>query len=350
MASPHIAGIGALMKAAHPTWLPSEIKSALMTSTRDTVPSANDPFAQGAGFVNPNPAADPGLVYPTTATEYRRYMVGLGVQFAPPNDTLTPVSASNLNQASIAIGKLAGTETITRRVKNVDDASATYTATANVPGFDVVVTPSSFTLAPGAEQTFTVKFTLAAVDPAPIGDWAFGSLTWNGGGHAVRSPIALEPVAVSAPTEVHGDASASGSKTFQIVQGSMAPLAMSVSGLVGVTPIADSVTTGEFDINAPVADADTKLYHVVVPAGTKAARFSLDSVDDTADLDLFVYSGGDFVDLSASGAADEQVTLLDPAAGTYDVYVNGFATPGGSTAYGLANFVVAVGGCRQPHP
>ena len=89
-------------------------------------------------------------------------MVGLGVQFAPPNDTLTPVSASNLNQASIAIGKLAGTETVTRRVKNVDDASATYTATANVPGFDVVVTPSSFTLAPGAEQTFTVKFTLAA--------------------------------------------------------------------------------------------------------------------------------------------------------------------------------------------
>ena len=59
MASPHIAGIGALLKAAHPTWLPSEIKSALMTTTRDTVSSANDPFAQGAGFVNPNPAARP---------------------------------------------------------------------------------------------------------------------------------------------------------------------------------------------------------------------------------------------------------------------------------------------------
>ena len=143
------------------------------------------------------------------------------------------------------------------------------------------------------------------------------------------------------PTEVHGDASASGSEDFQIVQGSMTPLAMSVSGLVGVTPIADTVVAGAFDINAPVADADTKVYHVVVAAGTKAARFSLDSVDDTADLDLFVYSGGDFVDLSASGAADEEVTLDNPAAGTYDVYVNGFATPGGSTAYGLANFVVA---------
>jgi subtilisin family serine protease len=340
MASPHIAGIGALMKAAHPTWLPSEIKSALMTTTRDTVSSADDPFAQGAGFVNPNPAADPGLVYPTTATEYRRYMVGLGVRFAPPNDTLTPLSASNLNQASIAIGKLAGTETVTRRVKNVDDATATYTANVSAPGFDVVVTPSSFTLAPGAEQTFTVKFTLDDTDPAPIGEWVAGALTWTGGGHTVRTTIALEPVAVSAPTEVHGDASASGSEEFDIVLGSLEPLTMSVSGLVGVTPIADSVTTGAFDINAPVADADTKLYSVVVPADTKAARFSLDSVDDTADLDLFVYLDGDFVALSASGAADEEVTLLAPEAGTYDVYVNGFTTPGGSTAYGLANFVV----------
>ena len=92
MSSPHIAGIGALLKALHPTWSPSEIKSAMMTSAGDTVSSAGDPFAQGAGFVNPNGAADPGLVYPTTPNEYRQYLVGLGVQFAPPNDTLTPIS------------------------------------------------------------------------------------------------------------------------------------------------------------------------------------------------------------------------------------------------------------------
>ena len=341
MASPHIAGIGALLKAAHPTWLPSEIKSALMTTARDTVSSADDPFAQGSGFVDPNPATDPGLVYPTTANEYRQYMVSLGVVFAPPFNTLTPVTASNLNQASIAVGKMAGTETVTRRVKNVDDTAATYTASASVPGVDVVVTPSSFTLAPGAEQTFTVQFTLDDEDPAPLGEWVAGSLTWTGGGHTVRSTIAVEPVAVSAPTEVHvAPATASGSEDFDIFLGSLEPLEMTVAGLVGVTPIADSVTTGAYDINNPVADADTKHYEVVVPAGTVAARFSLDSADDTADLDLFVYLDGAFVDLSASGAADEQVTLVSPAPGTYDVFVNGFTTPGGSTSYGLANFVV----------
>jgi hypothetical protein len=137
------------------------------------------------------------------------------------------------------------------------------------------------------------------------------------------------------------DITASGSEQFEIVQGSQTPLDLSVSGLVGVTPIAESVGTGEFDINAPVADGSTtRVYPVVVPAGTVAARFSLDSDDDTADLDLYVYKAGVFVDLSASGAADEEVTLRAPAAGTYDVYVNGFTTPGGSTSYLLSNFVL----------
>jgi subtilisin family serine protease len=337
MSSPHMAGIGALMKAKHPTWLPSEIKSALMTSARDTVSSANDPFAQGAGFVNPNGAADPGLVYPTTPNEYRSYLISLGVQFVPPFNTLPPIEASQLNQASIAIGKLAGIETVTRRVKNVGSSAATYTPTASVPGFTTVVSPSALTLAPGESAEFTVQFTRT---DAPLGAWAIGSLAWTDGSHVVRSPIALQPVAVSAPTEVHGDASASGSEEFEVTPGFTGSLTSNVAGLVGVTPIADSVTTGEFDTANPVVDADTKKYSVVVPAGTSAARFSLDSDDDTADLDLFVYRGGTLVALSASGAADEQITMDNPAAGTYDVYTNGFATPGGSTAYHLANFVV----------
>ena len=190
MASPHIAGIGALMKAKHPTWLPSEIKSALMTSAGDTVSSADDPFAQGAGQVNPNGGANPGLVYPTTATEYRQYLVSLGVLFAPPNDTLSPVSASNLNQASIAVGKLAGIETVTRRVKNVGGSIASYTATVDVPGFTAEVlqggvTDNTVTLTAGAEATFQVRFTR---DDAPLGEWAIGSLTWSDGGHVGAQP------------------------------------------------------------------------------------------------------------------------------------------------------------------
>ncbi|MFL5669448.1 MAG: S8 family serine peptidase [Chloroflexota bacterium] len=333
MASPHIAGIGLLLKAAHPTWLPSEIKSAMMTTAGNTVSSAGDPFAQGAGFINPNGAVDPGLVYPTSATEYRQYLVGLGVHFAPPNDTLTPISGPDLNQASIAIGSVPGTQTVTRHVKNVG-AAGTYRVTASVPGFVVTVTPATLTLAAGQQATFTVTF---ARGDAAFGAWAKGSLIWTDGSHRVRSPIALRPVPVAAPAEVHGAASASGSTQFQVTPGFTGNLSTTVSGLVGVTPVADSVTVGAFDATAPVADADTKVYHVEVPAGTRAARFSLDAVNDSDDLDLYVYKAGTLVDLSASGSADEQVTLVDPAAGTYDVYVNGFA---GTGAYAISNFVV----------
>jgi hypothetical protein len=167
----------------------------------------------------------------------------------------------------------------------------------------------------------------------------------------VRSPITLRPVPVAAPPEVHGDASASGSKTFSVTPGFTGSLMTSVSGLVGVTPTADSVAIGPFDSAHPVADADTDVYHVIVPAGTRAARFSLDADSNTDDLDLFVYKAGVLVDLSASGSGDEQVTLIDPAAGTYDVYVNGFAGVG---AYHISNFVVpaasAGNGTVTPNP
>ncbi|HEX9969316.1 MAG TPA: S8 family serine peptidase, partial [Acidimicrobiales bacterium] len=337
MSSPHIAGIGALLKAAHPTWLPSEVKSAMMTTTIDTVSSAADPFAQGAGFVQPNGATDPGLVYPVTPNEFRQYMVGQGVKFSAPFDTLTPVSTSNLNQASIAIGKLAGTETVTRRVKNVDGAPATYTASVDAPGFAVEVSPSQFTLAPGAEQAFTVSFTRT---DAPLGEWVAGHLTWTGGGHVVRSPLALQAVTVSAPPEIRLPAATSGSADIDVIAGFTGTLDPTLHGMVGVTPLADSVAAGDFDFEEPVVDADTKRYPVTVPAGAMAARFALDAVDDTADLDLFVYKDGELVDLSASAAADEEITFLAPEPGTYEVYVNGFSTPGRSSAYHLANFVV----------
>ena len=343
MSSPHIAGIGALIMAKHPDWLPSEVKSAMMTSAGDTVSSATDPFAQGAGFIKPNAAVSPGLVYPTTADEYRQYMIGLGVEFLPPWDTLTPISGPDLNQASIAVGSLVGTQTVTRRVKNVTNKKVIYNSFATVPGFNVSVTPSQLTLNAGQEKTFTVKFTRTT---AALNAWAKGRLVWSGGGSPVikvRSPIALRPVAIQAPEEVHGEASASGSEPYDVTPGFSGTLTSTVSGLVGVTPTADSVVAGPFDVANPTPGPATKKYSVVIPAGTTAARFSLDSVDDADDLDLFVYQGTTLVGVSASGSADEEVTFIGglPAT-TLDVYVNGFGTtPAASAApYLLSNFVV----------
>ena len=64
MSSPHVAGLGALMKQAHPDWSPMMIKSALMTTAYDVLdggtpaPNTNPVliFRQGAGHVRPNSA------------------------------------------------------------------------------------------------------------------------------------------------------------------------------------------------------------------------------------------------------------------------------------------------------
>ncbi|MCJ7711817.1 MAG: S8 family peptidase, partial [Chloroflexi bacterium] len=71
MSSPHVAGLAALLMDLHPDWSPMMVKSALMTTATDVLdggtpaPNTNPVliFRQGAGHVQPNSAADPGLVY-----------------------------------------------------------------------------------------------------------------------------------------------------------------------------------------------------------------------------------------------------------------------------------------------
>ena len=187
MASPHVAGSAALLKQAHPTWSPAMIKSALMTTTSG-VKLANgtpDPnrFGYGAGHLNPNPAADPGLVYDVSTADYARFLCGLNL--TPPAGAgtcaaLGTITPSNLNLASLTANSVLGTVTLNRRVTNVSAATSTYVASATLPGYNVVVNPPSLTIAPGASANFTVALTKTS---APINTWVFGNLTWSKRSH-----------------------------------------------------------------------------------------------------------------------------------------------------------------------
>jgi hypothetical protein len=74
------------------------------------------------------------------------------------------------------------------------------------------------------------------------------------------------------------------------------------------------------------------LIPVVIPAGTTYARFSLFDADVTAgsDIDLCVFRGASQVGSSGSGTSAEEVNLLNPAADTYTVVVQGWGVPGSS--------------------
>ena len=161
MSSPHIAGIGALMKQRHPDWSPMMIKSALMTTAsqlrNNGTPIAGGVFDFGAGHVDPNKAVDPGLVYDAGFNDWLGFLCGSGQLTGCGSLTIDP---SDLNYPSIAIGSLVGTQVVKRKVTNVGGASATYTASVVAPaGLTVSVSPASFTIAPGATQNITVTFT-----------------------------------------------------------------------------------------------------------------------------------------------------------------------------------------------
>lgn len=83
-----------------------------------------------------------------------------------------------------------------------------------------------------------------------------------------------------------------------------------------------------------IADLETQFFTVDVPAGASKLTVTIGNPSDAgADLDLFVRFNGAVVGQSADGDAEESVTLNNPAAGTYEIEIDGFAVPAGTTQY-----------------
>jgi subtilisin family serine protease len=332
MASPHVAGLAALFKNLHPNWTPMMIKSALMTSASDILDGPDtDPsviFAQGAGFVKPNDAANPGLVYNSGWNDWLAFLCGATNSMAPATCTaLKGMSYTNdpsdFNSPSIAIGELAGVQTVTRKVTNVGKSEATYTASfTGMAGINVEIAPTSFTLKPGDTQTFTVKFTRTT--DAALNTYVGGQLTWKDGAHNVRIPMVVKPVALAAPASVSGTG---GPVSYNVTFGYDGAFGAAALGLVPATTF-----------GGPINNGDLLEFPFVIPAGTTFARVSLfdANVSPASDLDLYVFdSDGNQVGYSGSGTSAEEVNLINPAAGNYTIVVEGYATANPSTFTGF---------------
>jgi hypothetical protein len=334
MASPHVAGISVLIQQQHPDWTPAMVKSALQTTATDHV-STTSPFEQGAGLVQPAPAGDPGLVYNAGWDDWLAFIDGQGLDL----DGVDPIDGSELNQASIGIGQLAGEQSVTRTVTNVGTGGTYRASVQGMPGVDVSVKPATLSLAPGESASFTVTFTTR--DDAALDEWSTGSITWTKGSTEVRSPVAVRPVGVSAPGEVSGDGAA-GSVDVEVTSGFAGTLGTKVYGLVAgdATDGSVAIDAGAFDDTDPTTGPAVNAYPVTVAEGSTALRVDVDAADDSGDLDLYLYnSTGELVALSATGSADEQVTWPGVPAGEYTAYVHGW---GGASpaAYTFTSYVV----------
>ena len=355
MSSPHIAGIAALLIGKNPTWSPMWVKSAMMTSASQT-DNAGQPIIGpngvanatalnfGSGHVTPAPAFDPGLVYDSDLVDWVRYGCGIGqfqlVFVASVCNSFGSIDASNLNYPTLAVGDLAGTQTLTRSVTNVvADAAGIYDVKVAAPaGTTVTVSPTHLVIPPGKSKSYTVKITRTT---APLGAYTFGSLTWvekkgatSPHRHSVRSNIAVRPVAVAAPLEISVSGT-SGSSSLSLMPGYTGTLTTTPHGLAADsgTPVGLTGTKTNFNPAAPAAGPAVAKVTVNVPAGSRLARFATFDADYLAgmDLDVFVYTAGTNTlrGSSAGGTAEESVTLT--AAGTYDIYIVVFAQPGGAT-------------------
>jgi subtilisin family serine protease len=362
MASPHVAGIAALLKQRHPDWTPAMIKSALMTTAYDTFNDGQNgsvpwdstarttgtlPWGQGAGHVAPSTAVDPGLVYDLATIDYARFLCGLGITnvFSPGTcAAVGTIQPYNLNLPSLTAANVLGIQTLTRTVKNVGGSAATYNVNASLPGYTVDVQPATLNLAPGASGTYTVKLTRTS---APMNTWVYGRLTWSDGTHTVRSPLTARASTIAVPGTVSSEAT-SGTKVVTIGTGFAGALSIAKAGLIPATEFNSTIVTATNTANSVCTGGGgtgVNVHTVSIPAGTTTARFALYDSDTSgnglSDLDLVVARGTTVVGSSGGQTANEMVTLTNPPAGDYKVCVVGYDPVGGSATYKLSTWVLS---------
>lgn len=312
VAAAHVSGLAAMIQAAHPSWSPMAIRSALLT-TADDVTGAGM-FAEGSGLVDPLRALDPGLVFDAD-----------------------PAEGTAANQPTMVVRDLVGATAIRRTVTNVSDRAETYTADVSGLGqVDATVRPATFRLRPGQSRTLRIR--LVAGAGVPFDRPVTGHLAWHGSrGHEVRSAVVVTADELTAPPEARGIGS-TGAVRLTGRSGFTGNLDVSVAGLVGSsTRTLVLERAAAFDPQDPIPTEGARLREYDVPAGTAAVRFDLDSVRDGGeDLDLYVYRDGVLVESATDRGADARVTMLRPEPGTYQVFAVASALD--RSAFTLARF------------
>ncbi|XP_065847645.1 CO(2)-response secreted protease-like [Euphorbia lathyris] len=214
MSCPHVSGLAAEVKLHNPTWGPSAIKSAIMTTasqtnnvkeaiTTDSGAKATA-YDYGAGEISTAAPLQAGLVYDTNTTDYINFLCYYGYDtsqikiistnlpnnFSCPKDSTSDL-ISNINYPSIAISNLSlnQSKNITRMLTNVGgDGNFTYTASTFVPpGLEVGITPTKLQfMRNGQRISYQVYFKAIS----PVKD-VFGEIMWTNGKYKVRTPFVV---------------------------------------------------------------------------------------------------------------------------------------------------------------
>jgi hypothetical protein len=341
---PLTAGAAALLRSLHPDLDPSELKSALMTTAEpdiliDAVVPSTPATAldKGAGRIDPNRAADAGLVLAETTERFQDYISAQ----VPTRDPSQPtIAATDLNLASIAFDPLVGPRSTSRTFTSIDGRPGTWTASIEgLTGVTTTVSPAQFSIEPGQSQTVQLAFTPSG---ARLGDYVDGAVVFtnDSDGRTVRLAVNLRPEEFEAPEQLNfGATEPAGRAPLVLPTGFAGQLSALGYGLargdvrrdqtVGV----DVDDDGE-DLNRIAQPGPgVTVFDLTVPTDAKALAAELDDAglsEPLVDLDLFIFHddegdgfrSDDFVDASET-ASQEALFLLDPDPGAYRISVRG---------------------------
>ncbi|WP_082713576.1 S8 family serine peptidase [Sporosarcina koreensis] len=179
MATPHIAGIAALVKQANPNWDAFDVKVALSNTAKVLDTGKYDVFAQGAGRVQAYQAAHPEILAYAIDTASND---GVSVENKKGTVTFGPQDLTN----DISVTKQI-------LVKNENGNGGTYNASVQVTkGFgDATVTIDKPTFTLSGEQLLNVTLTASAAS-TKSGDEILGYINIEGGSTTASLPFAAE--------------------------------------------------------------------------------------------------------------------------------------------------------------
>ncbi len=317
MASPHVAGSFALLKAVNPDWSPAQAQSALMTTSvtdiTDNDGTPADWFDMGSGRADLTVAANAGLVLDEDEADY------LAANPATGGDPKA------LNLPSMANSQCLQTCTWTRTVTGTSTGAGAWTGTGSAltDGVSVSVEPATFTL--GEDESVELTITADVRNATNTEDYQFGAVTLTHEGTAPEAhmPVAVLPSTGVLPEEIvidtRRDAGSQESQPIEAIE--ITDLGTEVSGL---TPADQQELSIQQDTtNADPYDGNgTATVLVDVPEGGAARLIASLSYSTAPDMNLFVGQGSEpsaatQVCASATATADEFCDVGDAEAGTW---------------------------------
>ncbi|QYJ79218.1 S8 family serine peptidase [Shewanella acanthi] len=283
MAAPHVTGAMTLLTQLHPDWTPAEIQSALMLTAGPVYLNTGyellDPyynFMAGAGAINVARAADSGLVMDETIENYRN---------ANPNNGGI---VNWLNLPSMVEMECEKTCSWMRTVKATRDGSWTVEGVAKEEGFELTVSPATFTLKAGQTQDIIITaknpgFIEYKTEPAEVDAPWSGVLNKNAffngqvvlkevnnNSPEVHMPVVVASVANQLPLahrfEITRD---QGTETLTVNTDAYSQLTPRFYGPVKPEVYSNTLTTVSALLSKANIDKGWDIRPVVIPEGTK---------------------------------------------------------------------------------